>query len=213
MSQTREELLARAAALENKTLADIANEWGITLPPNLRSQKGFQGELLERALGAEAGNQALPDFISLGIELKTIPVDERDRPLESTFVCRAPVYLPPAFEDSVVFKKLASVLWVPILAPRYYAVGDRKVLKPFLWQPSIQDYAILKEDYAELSELLMLGKQDQITAKIGQYLQLRPKAADASVVVPILDERGQNTYAKPRGFYLRQRFTRNIIGV
>ena len=39
------------------------------------------------ALGASAGNKSLPDFESLDIELKTLPVSTEGQVLETTFVC------------------------------------------------------------------------------------------------------------------------------
>lgn len=47
--------------------------------------------LLELYLGAMAGSKPEQDFPELGIELKTIPVDAAGKPLETTFVCVAPL--------------------------------------------------------------------------------------------------------------------------
>ena len=61
------------------------------MPPDLRRDKGWVGMLLEYWLGADAGSKAEQDFAHLGVELKTIPVDESGVPLETTFVCVAPL--------------------------------------------------------------------------------------------------------------------------
>ena len=81
------ELLARAEQLAGRTLGQLAGDLGAEVPPDLRHAKGWVGQLIERALGATAGSRAEPDFQHLGVELKTLPVDRRGRPLETTFVC------------------------------------------------------------------------------------------------------------------------------
>src|SRR5260221_9354780 len=82
-----DELRRRAFALEGHRLEEIARSLGVpALVVGLRG-KGKVGELVERALGASGGPAARHDFPALGVELKTIPVDARLRPRESTYVC------------------------------------------------------------------------------------------------------------------------------
>ena len=61
------------------------------VPPDLRRDKGWVGQLIEVALGAKAGSKAEQDFAHLGIELKTIPINAQGDPLETTFVSLAPL--------------------------------------------------------------------------------------------------------------------------
>jgi len=49
-------------------------------------------------------------------------------------------------------------------------------LPPFLWSPTIVQEQQLRQDWEELMELIALGKIEQITARLGQYLQLRPQS-------------------------------------
>ena len=84
-------LLARAHALAGQSLATLAAQAGLPMPADLKRDKGWVGMLLERYLGASAGSKAEQDFAHLGIELKTIPVDAQGKPLETTFVCVAPL--------------------------------------------------------------------------------------------------------------------------
>ena len=85
------ELLTRAQALAGYTLSELAQQAGIPTPADLRRDKGWVGMLLEIHLGASAGSKPERDFAHLGVELKTIPVDAQGRPLETTFVCVAPL--------------------------------------------------------------------------------------------------------------------------
>ena len=82
-----DELRIRAEALDGHTLGEIAAALDFSLAGSAVRTKGPAGELVERALGASAGSAAAPDFPSLGVELKTIPIDAAGRPRETTFVC------------------------------------------------------------------------------------------------------------------------------
>ena len=210
---SEQELLDRCYQLAGLTLAELAAMHRIELPVDLRREKGIVGQLLEVALGASAGSKAEPDFPHLQIELKTIPVDEQGRPLESTYVCVAPMtgFTVERFEDSWVYRKLSRVLWVPVLASRQIPLQQRVIGRAFLWQPTEQELAILRQDWEELMELLRLGKLSQIKGQHGTALQLRPKGANSQARTNALDEDGATVQALPRGFYLKTSFTSTLL--
>lgn len=81
------ELLLRVRAIAGQTLGQLAAKLGITVPADLQRDKGWQGQLLEAALGATASTLPAPDFMELGIELKSIPINRQGHPTESTYVC------------------------------------------------------------------------------------------------------------------------------
>lgn len=89
--ETEEQLLAQAQQLSGYTLGELAALAGLVTPENLKRDKGWIGVLLEIWLGASAGSKPEQDFAAPGVELKTIPVDSLGRPLETTFVCVAPL--------------------------------------------------------------------------------------------------------------------------
>lgn len=207
------ELTARAAALAGRCLRDVARELGAPLPADLRRAKGWLGELMELALGASAGARPVPDFEAIGVELKTLPVDPRGQPRESTYVCTVPLVGTAGlvWEDSLVRRKLARVLWVPFEADAALALGARRIGSPFLWSPSPADEAILRADWEEHLELIALGRIGEIDARLGSYLQIRPKALNARGLTRTHDETGLPGRTLPRGFYLRASFTRRIL--
>src|SRR4051794_10572257 len=82
-----DELLARARSLEGQRLDAIASAVGASTSGDAVRTKGKPGEIIERALGATGGSTRAVDFPELGVELKTIPIDERGAPIESTYVC------------------------------------------------------------------------------------------------------------------------------
>ncbi len=102
------QLKLRLDAILGKTLAELANGIGASLPESALHGKGFTGELLELILGASAGNLSEPDFPGLALELKTMPVDENLKPLESTFITHAPLLNIRGlrFEDTALYHKL-----------------------------------------------------------------------------------------------------------
>ena len=85
------ELRVRAFGLIGWTLDEVARALGEVAQGGGAHTKGKVGDLLERALGASPTPGASHDFPHLGVELKTVPVDQRGVPHESTFVCAVSV--------------------------------------------------------------------------------------------------------------------------
>lgn len=207
------ELLQRAEQLAGSSLDELAAQAGLRLPQDLRRAKGWVGQLLEWHLGASAGSKPEQDFPELGIELKTLPIDRQGRPLESTFVCVAPLTGITGLDwvHSNVRNKLGCVLWVPVLAERTLPLAERRLGTPFLWIPSAQEEQLLRQDWEELMELIAGGQIEHISAHHGQVLQLRPKAANGRILTTAIGAEGQLIQTRPRGFYLRPRFTAALL--
>lgn len=207
------ELLARAKRLAGHTVADLALRLGRPLPLELSRAKGLVGDLVECALGADPAASSAPDFPALGIELKTIPCDRHGRPRESTFVCTAQLQelAELDWERSRVRRKLARVLWLPIESARELPLAARRIGSARLWEPNTAQAEALRADWEELAGWIGRGEVEQITAHVGRYLQLRPKARDAAVMRPGRDEHGAPFRAAPRGFYLRAAFTATLL--
>lgn len=90
--QSESELLARCNAIEGLTFSQLAALLEIVIPEEPLKRKGWSGQAIEWALGATAGNKSSPDFCSLGVELKTLPINHLGKPAESTFVTTIPLY-------------------------------------------------------------------------------------------------------------------------
>ena len=213
MELTTDSLLSAAHALSGRSLGELAHEYRVPLPNNAKRAKGWVGELVEICLGATSGNRSQPDFDSLGIELKTMPLDSRLKPKESTFVCHASLsgIAEQRWEESPVYAKLKSVLWVPVEADAEIDLALRRVGEIFLWSPSPQDWQILKRDWEEHMETIALGLVDQLDGRRGEYLQIRPKGYSSHDRTKTFDVAGNKVSANPRGFYLRQKFTSKIL--
>ncbi|MDH5446012.1 MAG: DNA mismatch repair endonuclease MutH [Gammaproteobacteria bacterium] len=207
------QLEQRAWQMAGQTIGSLAKILGSPIPKDLKHAKGWQGQLIESYLGATASSQAAPDFMGLGIELKTLPLGHDGSPKESTYVCTVPLsnLHEISWESSWLRNKLRHVLWIPIEAAPSIPIAERTIGTGILWQPSYEQEQALRQDWEELMDMICLGQLEQITAHHGKYLQIRPKAANASALRPASDEHGNRIMTLPRGFYLRPAFTRQIL--
>ncbi|MDU5730351.1 MAG: DNA mismatch repair endonuclease MutH [Citrobacter freundii] len=187
--ESETQLLSQARQLSGYALGELAAMAGIVTPKDLKRDKGWIGVLLEIWLGASAGSKPEQDFAALGVELKTIPVDSLGRPLETTFVC------------SHVRHKLKRVLWIPVEGERSIPLAERRVGSPLLWSPNEEEDRQLRLDWEELMDMIVLGHVERITARHGEVLQLRPKAANARALTEAIGANG----------YLKKNFTRALL--
>ncbi len=207
------ELLARADAIAGLTLGDVAARHGLPVPATTRQGKGWTGIVIEHALGANAGSLSEPDFRLISVELKTIPIGVNRRPLESTYVCTVPLAgdAGPRWRDSNVRRKLARVLWVPFEGDRAIPLPARRIGAALLWSPSHEEEAALASDWETLMDRVVLGRVEEISAREGECLQIRPKAANAAARRRAIGASGAWETILPRGFYLRTSFTAAVL--
>lgn len=210
---TEEILYQRALNLAGYTMGELARYASLPIPKDLKKDKGWVGMLLELYLGANAGSKPEQDFPHLGVELKTIPVDRQGKPLETTFVCVAPLTGNSGitWQTSHVKHKLQKVLWIPVEGERSIPLSERRVGTALLWTPSEQEENQLRNDWEELMDLIVLGKVESITARHGEVLQIRPKAANGKALTNAVGEHGQPILTLPRGFYLKKNFTSALL--
>jgi len=203
----------RCQAMAGKTLGQIAAESVVMVPEDLRRHKGWVGNLFETYLGADAGNKAEPDFVGLGVEMKTLPLNTLGKPKESTYVCTVSMQQTGElnWQESWVRRKLSRVLWVPVEADRAIPLAERYVGNAWIWQPTIEQDNMLQRDWEELMDRIVLGEQSEITAREGEYLQIRPKAANSKVLAKGISASGTTEFINPKGFYLRTSFTGQLM--
>lgn len=207
---TCQALMMQARKLSGLTFEELAHLSHSACPEKLLKSKGWLGQVVERLLGADAGSQALPDFSKLGIELKTLPLNALGQPKESTYVTYAPI----PFEESnwlnaTVRLKLKQVLWFP-----YFCEGPvrhRRLGTPFLWSMNQAWEALLRQDWLELAEKMRLQQFDELNAKTGQYLHIRPKAPNSKTWIRVMNSQGEAMDVVPKGFYLRPAFTHQLV--
>lgn len=210
---TEAALLQQAQRLAGYSLGELAALAGLPTPPDLKRDKGWTGVLLEQWLGASAGSKPEQDFAALGVELKTIPIDSLGRPLETTFVCVAPLTGNTGiiWESSHVRHKLKRVLWIPVEGDRAIPLAQRRVGAPLIWSPNEEEDRQLRLDWEELMDMIVLGQVERITARHGEVLQLRPKAANSKALTEAIGAGGEPILTLPRGFYLKKNFTGALL--
>ncbi len=195
------------------TIGELAHARGFRVPMDQRGHKGFVGQLVELGLGASAGSDPEPDFPALGVELKTLPVSPTGRPAESTYVCMARLdgREAVAFADSYVAKKLARVLFVPVVANAGGTLAERRFGMPFMWEPGPEDTARLADDFARLGARVRLGEIEELSGHEGAVLQLRPKAMNRDDRTLGVSQEGWLVAVRPRAWYLRATFTAELV--
>ncbi|MDF1683377.1 MAG: DNA mismatch repair endonuclease MutH [Legionellaceae bacterium] len=215
MPNSEAELLTRCRTIEGLSFAQLATKLGVPVPMDPVLRKGWLGVLVEKALGTTAGTEAKPDFHHLGIELKTLPLNARGKPVESTFVTSINLLTihHELWETSQCYSKLKHVLWLPIEGDERIAFAHRRIGRAFLWSAKQEDANILKRDWTELSFMLGSGHMADVDARMGVYLQVRPKAANSRSVCYGFDAEGNKVLTLPRGFYLRPSFTEKMLSV
>ncbi len=211
--QSEHDLLNRAERLAGRTLAQLARHLRERLPGDPRRAKGWIGEAIERALGAACSSLPEPDFPQLGVELKTLPVGRNGLPRESTYITVVPLTdnIDLSWEGSLVRRKLARVLWVPVESAPDRLFAERRIGSPLLWSPTLAEEQVLRTDFEELMDMVCLGELERISAHYGTYLQIRPKAADGRARTAAIGARGEAVQSLPRGFYLRASFTATLL--
>lgn len=211
------ELSARAQGIAGLTLGELATRLGWAAWDDReqggRRRKGRVGQLVEQALGAVSGSSRGPDLPGLGVEIKTLPVGRDGVPRETTFVCTVPLgeLERTDFEASVLALRLARVLFVPIESDPDVAFASRRIGSAFLWSPSVAQRELLRADWEAVAQRVAAGEVASLTARLGEVLQVRPKAAHSGVRRVIASEDGTLSWEQPRGFYLRRMFTAAIL--
>lgn len=205
------ELLARARELARYDLGRVADAVGMRPPPDLGQDKGWVGQVLEVALGATASNRAEPDFTQLGVELKSVPVDAHGKPRGSTFITSAPY---AELEDapwtaSSVCHKTRRILWIPVEADDAVPLTARRIGQGVLWSPAAEHDARFLRDWGTFREAVRADPAS-IDARLGDALQLRPKARDGRARTQI--ERAGRTWSlRPLGVYFRRTFVAEVF--
>ena len=100
---------------------------------------------------------------------------------------------------------------MPVEGGRHIPLRGRRIGAPILWQPNEEQERRLKQDWEELMEYITLGRLTQITARIGEVMQLRPKGANSHAITKGIGADGSLVETLPLGFYLRKEFTAGIL--
>lgn len=195
------------------SIFEIASKLNLFLPRNIKN-KGYIGRIIEKFFGLNTGNKPMRDFNSIGIELKTIPINKKNGSvLEPTFVCNASLTGNNGiiWEKSYIRYKLQRILWIPIQRNSFLDLKKCIFGLPFLWTPSFKEEKKIKEDWEDIMSMIVLGQINELDSTYGEILQIKKKAKNSKSLTKGVGEYGQSIFTVPRGFYLRKIFTNSLI--
>lgn len=207
----RESVLRRAEGLVGRTASDIASESAGTWDPN--SSKGSVGLLIERHFGLEANQDAGPDLIEAGIEIKSVPLRSIRQNLRSkertsiTMIDYHRVVREP-FEGTGLDLKTRLTLYVFFLWS-HGAVAraeDQLILRVLLHDRNDLDLLALTEAYDHVRDVSRKGNAHLLsegdTAPVGACTK---GAAGATRTQPF-----SSVPARPRAFAWRPAYTTRL---
>lgn len=206
-------LLKKAKTLSGFKLKTLALQVNANIPDNLKNNKGWIGQLLEKHLGVQSNNKAQQDFPHLGIELKTIPIDHDGSPLQTTFICSVPLIknIGINWKNCYFRYKISKILWIPVEGNKFIPLSSRRIGHPFIWTPSDSENKILYQDWIELTNMVVLGNAKKINSNYGTYLQVRTKASNNKVRTASIGKYGKKIMIIPLAFYFRKNFTASVL--
>ena len=82
---------------------------------------------------------------------------------------------------------------------------------PLWWRPGPEEEARLRRDWQEHMDVIRRGLADEITARDGEILQIRPKGASAQSTTWGRGPDDNLVLTRPRAFYLRRSFTQALL--
>lgn len=207
-------LLMFAQGLCGYSVKEVSEALSEPIPKYLKKNKGFIGILLEKILGSNTtNNKSCVDFPSLGIELKSIPINELGYPLEDTCICTVPLTQNTGlmWENSYLYQKIKKILWIAVQGSKKILLQDRLFKKAFIWSPSKYETKIVKSDWEILMDKIVLGEFKKISSTDSNVLYIKNKHRNKFSRIKFTDELGNLQLIKPKAFYFKKRFTKILL--
>lgn len=207
-------LLMYAQGLNGYSVEEVSIALSESVPKKLTKNKGFIGSLLEKVLGSQAiNNKSCVDFPFLGIELKSIPINKLNYPVESTFICNVPLTRNTglSWKSSYFYQKIKKILWVSVQGDKKILLKNRLFKKSFIWVPSTYEIGILKSDWEVLIDKIILGKIKEINSSDSSIIQIKNKYSKKSNVITFTNNYGHLTSIRPKAFYFKKSFTAYLL--
>lgn len=206
-------LLKNAIKISGYSLKELIKKSNFFISNNLKKDKGWIGKFLEKFLGSTSNNKREKDFPTIGIELKTVPINRQGKTLQDSFICMVhPIKgNNVTWEKSYIKYKLQKILWIPVQSDNNIPIMKRKICCPFLWSPNILENKILKNDWEEIMEKIFLGKIKNITLQKTMILKILSKGVNKISKTCAINEYGKKIKITPLAFYFKKKFTTELI--
>ena len=222
--QTKEEVVAQANIILNKTLRDIIPAAEISVVESKiaeygSSRKGFLGDLVEKyVFGLDTNSRSEADFVIAGVELKTTPLKEH---VKKTYVSKERLVFSmidyagvvgETWETSSFLKKNSLLLLMFYLYFKEQGLLDYEFkfihLLELLKDISVQDIAQIKKDWEFIVDKIKRGEAHLLSEGDTYYLGACTKAKNNLV---FRDQPHSAIKAKPRAFSLKQTYLNYLI--
>lgn len=163
---SEDDLLAHAKRLEGLKFSQISGLVSRLDDTHRKHTKGVVAKIIETDyFGIPTNSSEAPDFEELGIELKVSPLRYVERPgLYTTkernvlkMVDYGEISAVSSWIGNKVCKKLRRILFILYVHDNSVDAWDWKVVKVFLWSPSVEESASIQSDYDIMREKVNAG--------------------------------------------------------
>ncbi|QJC34685.1 hypothetical protein GJT95_02050 [Enterobacteriaceae endosymbiont of Donacia crassipes] len=209
-------LFLRAKLITGYYIIDIIKWLNYPINYNSIKDKGIIGKLIEYYLTGEKQNNKLnQDIPYLGIEIKTITVNLKNKILNDCFICSFPLLIKKSlsFYKNQLYKKISKILWIPIITKNINTpMLKKKIGNPFFWEPSIKDKIKLNNDWNNLIKLLIMGQLKNINYYNGYMLIVKNKS-NKKQLTKTIDQNGKFLYISPKAFYFKKKYLSSLLKI
>lgn len=222
--QTKEQVVAQANIILNKTLRDVIPAAEIPAVEDLialheSKRKGFLGDLVEKyVFGLETNSRSEADFIIAGVELKTTPLKEHAK---KTYVSKERLVfsminyvevVSETWETSSFLRKNSLLLLMFYLYLKGQDILDYEFkfihLLELLKDISARDIEQIKKDWEFIVDKIKKGEAHLLSEGDTYYLGACTKAKNNLV---FRDQPHSEIKAKPRAFSLKQTYLNFLV--
>ncbi|QJC33052.1 MutH/Sau3AI family endonuclease [Enterobacteriaceae endosymbiont of Donacia semicuprea] len=206
-------LLLRAQLIKGFNIIDIARWLDYKIPKNIKEDKGIIGKLIEFYLiGKNSYNRLSKDLPYLGIEIKTLTINKKNKVINDNFICSFSLINEKnfIFYKSKLYNKLLKILWIPIIKNINTPYTMNKIGKAFLWEPSNNDKIKLFNDWNNLIKLLILGQIKNINSYNGYILLVKNKS-NKTKLTKAINKNGKVIFITPKSFYFKKKFLNYVL--
>ncbi|QQG46936.1 MAG: hypothetical protein HYZ30_00645 [Candidatus Azosocius agrarius] len=203
------DLIMKCNDISYKTLKTIVNKINVDNCSML--SRGYVGQVVERFFNNQNGNKSQCDFLNLGIELKTLPLNVKNEPLNPIFICSlSPNLRSLEWKYSNLYNKIKHILWVPYYKFNNCDIFSYKFLKPFFFKINLSQEIVIKADWYNLMNLFYSGNFNNFKF-VGKYIQILSHSKNKFDTINIFNKFGKKEIIIRKAFYFRKIFIKQLI--
>ncbi|QJC36272.1 hypothetical protein GJT99_02035 [Enterobacteriaceae endosymbiont of Donacia cincticornis] len=207
-------LFLRAKLITGYHIIDIIKWLNYPINNNSIKDKGLIGKLVEYYLiGEKQNNKLNQDIPYLGIEIKTITINLKNKILNDSFICSFPLLIKNnlSFYKKKLYEKISKILWIPIITKSVNThIFKKKIGNPFFWEPSTKDKIKLDNDWNNLIKLLIIGQLQNINYYNGYILLVKNKS-NTKQLTKTINKNGKILYISPKAFYFKKKYLNSLF--